>query len=93
MSDLKHTPGPWGIFGLNVIDPKTKSTIAFCQTNCCTDENTANARLIAAAPELLDSVCKLSECLAECLDGYVRDDARQLIESARSNIAKATGAA
>jgi len=52
-----HTPGPWGLrhSGKTVVSlphtsPEAREVIA------CSIENTANARLIAAAPELLDAL-------------------------------------
>jgi len=52
----------------------------------------ANARLIAAAPELL-AVCKqiFKEAKNIESDGYMDDDARPVYEALRAAIAKATG--
>lgn len=55
--ETTHTPGPWGLrhSGKTVVSlphtsPEAREVIA------CSIENTANARLIAAAPELLDAL-------------------------------------
>ena len=72
MSQAKHTPGPWQVTidcGANVIRAAEKEVrdgvIAYMFSDCVASTwggvNEANARLIAAAPELL-------EVLHECLD-------------------------
>jgi hypothetical protein len=58
-----HTPGPWEVrWGCNVfatrLDTGHEGVVASCgghssNTVDCRPENTANARLIAAAPDLL----------------------------------------
>jgi len=57
-----HTKAPWNATGYNV---HTTGTVAFCQTNssgfdgtASADEMRANARLIAAAPDMLDELQK-----------------------------------
>lgn len=54
-SDMKHTPGPWTAGGTTVYGGSgARTTIA--STACCgsltREEDEANARLIAAAPDL-----------------------------------------
>ena len=51
----------------------------------------ANARLIAASPELLHELEEITECLADILDGYDDVDGRAAITKARSVINKAKG--
>lgn len=58
--DAKHTPGPWHVSGevrgtgFNVSDANKRSVAAFPSTSRRADvERTANAHLIAAAPDLL----------------------------------------
>lgn len=69
MSEIKHTPGPWGIFNHNgtiCIDNRGGDGMRPCivdwtgfDTNDMTRrENEANARLIASAPELLEALRK-----------------------------------
>ena len=86
----KHTPGPWRV----VKDPTNLSLQVYGQTlalfECWrrSDEQTelANARLIAAAPDLLDALdYMLNVCHAIDAQG---DEAH---EKARAAIAKATG--
>ena len=58
----KHTPGPWTLEpspkgGFNVLDPD-KNVPGICRTYARfgEPEDTANARLIAAAPDLLKAL-------------------------------------
>lgn len=57
---MKHTPGPWkfnhvGEFDIEVADQKGRLVCDLGQW----DEQEANARLIAASPELLEG-CKIA---------------------------------
>jgi len=81
----KHTPGPWtikwytNVFG-NRQDIGCEGSIAACggmDSNRvdCGPESRANARLIAAAPELLDS-CKRLYSLVEMLLREMNDPDR-----------------
>lgn len=93
----QHTPGPWGISSQSVSTIKqfdfmgeTSVLIASAQGHDNSgffpsyDERDANARLIAAAPDLL-----------EALKGVLRvaDRATDEFDAARAAIAKATGSA
>ena len=84
--ETTHTPGPWGLrhSGKTVVSlphtsPEAREVIA------CSIENTANARLIAAAPELL-----------QALEQFLEMDDGQLLygpmfnETVRSAITRAT---
>lgn len=56
--NAKHTPGPWSEFGpgnpqVYGGDPVRRIAVLDRQTGASMDECYANARLIAAAPELL----------------------------------------
>lgn len=76
MTELKHTPGPWQIKSEyepltiigNVDGPDDGqyhyTPICEVEETLFHDENAANARLIAAAPELLAAL----ECISEMLD-------------------------
>lgn len=93
MSEQGHTPGPWGqrrlkrsieIFWLS-----TGKKIASISLNefISNDKTEANARLIAAAPELLDALMALIP------EGWTADDTMDHmpgIKQARAAIAKAT---
>ena len=78
-----HTPGPWGVFGSKSEVPEIRSVkdgeagrlIAFVSTE--SEEHAANARLIAAAPDLY-AACEAAfdqecECSAEGND-YITPD-------------------
>ena len=82
----KHTPGPWKWWttheGAHRINPhKGGLVIASCDTrNPFSEEQEANARLIAAAPDLLEA---LKETLADGgLSGATRDLVREAIAKA-----------
>lgn len=55
MTESKHTPGPWKAQGTRVYFPRSAG--GFDLRNCPNAE--ANARLSAAAPDLLEG-CKLA---------------------------------
>ena len=97
----QHTPGPWiltteptEVEGVNVhfsIDSHTHISICGGQSQehmkdaIYEDECRANARLIAAAPELLEALKELVEYMAAA--GFDVS-----LDAARAAIAKATGA-
>lgn len=96
MNEKQHTPAPWINDGNAIsakVDPKISETyiapICFLDDEWAPAVGAANARLIAAAPELL-------ACLVELSD-YVFDEytaSHPLCEraaEARAVIAKATG--
>lgn len=85
MSETKHTPGPWkvAVFGnqVEVIVNTTQSICSLCRTNAG-----HNARLIAAAPDLLTALKRLAAVYPwEC--GDPDDDAVRV--SVNAAIAKA----
>lgn len=90
MSAHKHTPGPWHSTGRYVGSGHAKMNICECSDNsgCWSNapEAVANARLIAAAPDLLESVKALLGCMS--LAGW---DGDPIAVKARAAIAKATG--
>lgn len=55
MADTKYTPGPWKATARRVSKPETEDRLALdVQINGGNrDDNKANARLIAAAPDML----------------------------------------
>ncbi len=81
-----HTPGPWKASGSRVDGPPSYPVpliIASCSLTDKDGEEKANARLIAAAPELL---ALLSEFAAE--DSQCRTDWLDIKRTARALIAK-----
>lgn len=89
--EQKHTSGPWSING-NKIDGNGYHIVSVNSHR--TSEGEANARLISAAPELLEALEKFieyeklmdDENLANAMFAYV-----EFADMARSSIAKATG--
>ena len=103
----QHTPGPWRarpsdtnparVWITQDAPPNTKAVPFIAQCAEGNPQAEANARLIAASPELLDA---LAECVAwHDLDGQrsqpvystQSDVGRRMIAAARAAIAKATG--
>ena len=96
---IKHTPGPWQInnfdpFQVCDADGEARGCAAIAVMHGTAKEKRANARLIAAAPELLAAL--------ECLLGDIEQDmltdrgahrmvkSGKRVEQARAAIAKAT---
>lgn len=86
MSEVKHTPGPWTVLGEGIYCADNWFFIADVPVNFAEHSGVqeANARLIAAAPELLEALQELLEVQAE-LDAEIAE------RKARAAIAKATG--
>ena len=96
---MTHTPGPWQIkHRVNIIGSTGRSVASAGGYTTNTDngehilENEANARLIAAAPDLLEA-CKEAEDWLEEHGGDQNCDPglRGLLRQVRSAIDKATG--
>ncbi|VEF98829.1 hypothetical protein [Pseudomonas aeruginosa] len=90
MSNHKHTPGPWEIErysdgliqivgDVRIVSDDEENVTTVVEAVARGDE--ANARLISAAPELLEALVALVEC---------EQTTPALWEAARSAIAKAT---
>jgi len=107
----QHTPGPWGVLSTAVGPAYTAVCIgqlneekgldnasdeyAVCVVPLIHDESRANARLIAAAPNLLAALEVGAECLVSWMEtadpDYVREPDEQVLAAMRAAIAKATG--
>lgn len=99
MTQSKHTPGPWFIsythddnLSMSIddqlgIDGERNYDLAVV-THGCPDELLANAQLISAAPELLEALQLFAG--VENFNGW-HDKYREVIEKARTALAKATG--
>jgi len=90
MNETKHTPGPWRIYGRKIMGPRFGNTVAEIH-NYQTPQGKDNARLIAAAPELLE-VCELVE--AGLSNDKPNDPGRQrasMLRDLRAAIARVTG--
>lgn len=95
MSEIKHTPGPWSV-SFECVDPEwaivaTRGGVVIANVNADHLQD-ANARLIAAAPDLLEAVAGLIR-LSEAIRHSVGLGKNQLerIERAKAAIAKAEG--
>ena len=87
----KHTPGPWRIGtpppnGEQTIGTQQGLMVAVATTGAGTPTE-ANARLIAAAPDLLEAL----NALADYVDDRAGDNECRPLENARAAIAKAEG--
>ena len=109
MSANKHTPGPWETDRNNVHTGQI-ATIHHCLNNDWVEvwspnwpmdeaEQEANARLIAAAPELLEALMEAVECgmvpISSAVEGGASAYSAQVrcADKIRTAIAKATGGA
>lgn len=91
----KHTPGPWYFLpdrnGRLQVGPSINYTVAAMWVTPLEGQE-ANARLISAAPELLEALEKCRKELSAWMQCYCEDAATQeAISQARAAIAKATG--
>lgn len=93
-----HTPGPWMVSPVStyVVCPVSNPKFGICITNDedeSTPQDGANARLIAAAPELLDALRILYEETADYIRINNLGDVHhnRSMQFARDAIAKAEG--
>lgn len=98
--ETKHTPGPWrqdSLGGTSIwAEPRGGACIADCEADSFSgrtqsrplDERVANARLIAAAPELL----AVAQYVVDRAEWQRWDEKDALLVMVRAAIAKATGA-
>ena len=104
MSDAKHTPGPWAVSTQGVgfeVDSADGWQVAQAQQRHEDGRGKeatmrlANARLIAAAPELLEALIEASEWVSEYVSQMraytISDEAAKSLRRIRAAIAKATG--
>lgn len=101
MSAAQHTPGPWSVDPIDDLDAHILGKPnGFCADIIADvksfdlDEGQANARLIAAAPDLLEAL-KGAVDAADAFEAGVplSTSFEDWLASARAAIAKATGAA
>ncbi|GFM73801.1 hypothetical protein PSCICL_47930 [Pseudomonas cichorii] len=100
MTKHKHTPGPWRHEGpdyfhdFNILSPCDSLAVAAVVSNMRElPEIAANAKLIAAAPELLEALIDLADDIAERFDmdsPSTNPGIKHYIQNARDAIAKAT---
>jgi hypothetical protein len=85
MSAPKHTPGPWRVAnGTQIRSQRDQIAKVWMMRD---GEGNSNARLIAAAPEMLEALKAMAEGCS-----FPADDVQRAIrDRARAAIAKATG--
>lgn len=91
MSDKMHTPGPWKVAAAS-LDVWEDGGYTICEVyppSANSPEKVANARLIAAAPELLEALEMLMPQYPS--RGMCDEYDRAMWENAEAAIAKATG--
>ena len=102
---MKHTPGPWFylkgdewshsvVTHHGELPDGSQSYWTVASINKQREpEHEANARLIAAAPELLEVVKQMQSALSRCFGAHAADegDRHRALAQARAVIAKATG--
>lgn len=101
MSNAQHTPGPWETLTFSNHELQTDFAMVKIGGRVhmvgYSDEDKANARLIAAAPELLDALKLLLEhaegLIAEEYPKSMHKEQMAQFDSYRAAIAKATGGA
>jgi hypothetical protein len=83
---MSHTPGPWEFDPIDRVVVKGSAEIAYMGWSA----NKADARLIAAAPELLETLEELYRLIDDAHDGD-RVFTFELAQKAKAAIAKARG--
>ena len=83
--EAKHTQGPWRLYGYDVGTAQDETLAVVCAMDGDTDE--ANARLIAAAPDLLAAL----EDIVQASDANDGNSLMHAIQAAQTIIAKARG--
>lgn len=90
----KHTPGPWKAENLLVMEDVTTTKYHICLTNgnrFTKEEAAANAKLIAAAPELLQALVKLQDAYESlCYKHYLRAGNNEVFVQTKNIVEKAT---
>ena len=92
--ESKHTPGPWAKIGASIVNAENRNTVAFAvERDGDSATQDANARLIAAAPDLLRELDRLLTAVQQNCDAdLVEMGLKPYIKPALALIAKATGA-
>lgn len=99
MSAAKHTPGPWQVnhadpFQVCDADGETRGCAPIATMHGTYAEKRANARLIAAAPELMEALERCNSLLKIAegqFPGAFNSKVRDATLAANAVIAKATG--
>lgn len=89
MTNTTHTPAPWHVIDGTICDNYGQDIIGPVLFDSFPDEHQANARLISAAPDLLEA--SLAAYRALTLDSDMEDDFAPEIAALTAAIAKARG--
>lgn len=85
MTETKHTPGPWSFemqeFGAVIVSDGSSIATAFASKVISGAElpMEANARLIAAAPDLLEALKELVEAFDDDVMGHKRKEQAEIV--------------
>ncbi len=94
MSAQQHTPGPWAIGGTGGFSNRLEIEPAIGCVYGAGDEILANARLVIAAPDLLDIVKTLAALLDKCVPSeMILDENSPTVDAIRDVLAKVSGGA
>jgi len=85
----KYTPGPWKAFPSGIYGTNRDGVCVCTRHKQAGDEWNANARLIAAAPDLLEALVDVEEWLAAYVSG-VGAEWDEMRANIRAAITKAT---
>ena len=90
----EHTKGPWSVchdHGWLGVESENQELYLKVEKGSTAKKHIADARLIAAAPDLLDALIDLFGAgMVTCMMGDGKDDQVEAIQKARNAIAKAT---
>jgi hypothetical protein len=87
----EHTGGPWQLRGFNIYD-NNKRLVANAGGEYKMDVDRANAKLIAAAPDLLRACAAMELAINKAVSGirqYSIDEMMELMQQAQAAIQKA----
>lgn len=107
-TEVKHTPGPWelqllpptgtSMTYIGIRQAETRKSVGYAQSSESADIAEANARLIAAAPELLEALRAAESALRWAVQESAGKVRREIVggwlhhaDECRSVIAKAEG--
>lgn len=80
---IKHSPGPWRIDGgYHLVSQNGIEIATLSKGDDFEDEQQANARLLSAAPELLEADEAAIQCIVDFLECYKNDCARIVMDEA-----------
>ena len=95
--ETKHTPGQWkvsrdGHLVQTVDESNKRGGLVICDVfGMCADNREANARLIAAEPDLLAALIELLDQAGEVYPHFESERGQANIAQARAAISRATG--